>query len=33
VIIKEGVSIDPYKVEVMLNWPILTNIKQLRGVF
>ena len=27
VIIKEGVSIDPHKVEVMLNWPILTNIK------
>jgi hypothetical protein len=30
-IIKEGVSIDSHKVEVMLNWPILTNIKQLRG--
>lgn len=32
-IIKEGVSIDSHKVEVMLNWPILTNIKQLRGFF
>jgi hypothetical protein len=31
VITKEGVAIDPNKVVAMVNWPILTNIKQLRG--
>ena len=31
IITKEGVATDPSKVVAMLNWPIPTNIKQLRG--
>jgi hypothetical protein len=31
IITKEGVATDPNKVVAMMNWPIPTNIKQLRG--
>jgi hypothetical protein len=31
IIIKERVATDPNKVVAMMNWPIPTNIKQLRG--
>nr|GEX54647.1 hypothetical protein [Tanacetum cinerariifolium] len=26
-----GVSIDPHKIQAMVNWPVPTNLKQLRG--
>jgi len=31
VISEEGVKADPSKIEAMLNWPVPSNIKALRG--
>lgn len=31
IITKEGVSTDPSKVEVMLNWPKPSSFRELRG--
>jgi len=27
----DGVSIDPVKIEAMINWPLSQSVKQLRG--
>ena len=31
VISEKGVATEPTKIQVMANWPTLSNIKQLRG--
>ena len=31
IISKAGVAIDPEKLQVIKNWPLPQNIKQLRG--
>lgn len=32
IISKQGVAIDPHKVQVIVGWPLLKNLKQLRGL-
>lgn len=31
VISREGVATDPNKIQAMVSWPILTNLRELRG--
>ena len=31
VITKEGVSVDPNKIEAIVNWPTLTNLTEVRS--
>lgn len=29
----EGVTIDPTKIQAIVNWPTPRNVKELKGVF
>jgi hypothetical protein len=33
VISKEGIAVNPSKVQSVLDWQALTNVKEIRGFF